>query len=69
MSTGKKFTAGLVAGMLVGVAAGLLLAPKKGTETRELLSVRTNALRDRIDKIRRCNQAEDASNRHAEVSS
>ena len=34
---GNKLVTGLVAGALVGVAAGILLAPKTGKETRKMV--------------------------------
>lgn len=68
MKTGNKFTAGLVAGVLVGVAAGLLMAPKNGKETREMVSERSHMLKEGIEKqIRRCRRGEEASNNHVEV--
>lgn len=47
-SNGGGFTAGLMFGALVGVAAGLLLAPKSGSETRAALWEQTQGARDRI---------------------
>lgn len=37
MSTATKFLAGFVIGGAVGALAGILLAPKSGAETREML--------------------------------
>ena len=37
---GNKLVTGLVAGALVGVAAGILLAPKSGKETRKLVGTK-----------------------------
>ena len=34
---GNKLVTGLVAGALVGAAAGILLAPKSGKETRKMV--------------------------------
>lgn len=47
-SNGGGFTAGLMFGALVGVAAGLLLAPKSGAETRAALWEQTQGARDRF---------------------
>ena len=37
MSTATKFLAGFLIGGAVGAVAGILLAPKSGAETREML--------------------------------
>jgi len=37
MSTAGKFLAGFIVGGAVGAIAGILLAPKSGAETREIL--------------------------------
>ena len=37
MASGKKLITGLVAGAIVGTAAGLLLAPKSGKENRKMV--------------------------------
>lgn len=46
MSAGK-FIAGFIVGGAIGAVAGILLAPKSGEETRELLS---NSAKDMIKK-------------------
>jgi gas vesicle protein len=46
MSAGK-FIAGFIVGGAIGAIAGILLAPKSGEETRELLS---NSAKDMIKK-------------------
>ncbi len=45
MTTRSKFVTGLIAGALVGAAAGLLMAPKTGKETRQVVSARLEKLR------------------------
>jgi gas vesicle protein len=45
--TGSRFTTGLVLGGLVGAAAALLYAPKKGNEMRESLRESSLKLKDR----------------------
>lgn len=47
-SNGGGFSAGLMFGALVGVAAGLLLAPKSGAETRAALWEQTQGARERF---------------------
>jgi len=42
-----KFTFGLLVGLGVGVAVGLLLAPQSGEDTREQISEQGIMLRDR----------------------
>ena len=42
------FLAGVGVGALIGAAAGLLLAPKPGTETREELSHKFDDLKHRV---------------------
>ena len=46
-STGKVII-GTVAGMAVGLAAGILTAPRPGKETRDLLSSRTSKTMEKI---------------------
>ncbi len=40
----NKLVMGLVAGAIVGVAAGILLAPKAGKETRQMVRTRASNL-------------------------
>ena len=47
MAKTSNFLTGLLAGAVVGAVAGLILAPKPGRETRELVGTRTNGLRSR----------------------
>ena len=48
---GGSFAFGLIVGGLVGAAAALLLAPKKGSETRSDLLERSAAMRSRAEEI------------------
>ena len=47
MSTASKFLCGFLIGGAVGAVAGILLAPKSGAETREMLR---NSAKDAIQK-------------------
>lgn len=47
MENGKKLVTGLVAGALVGAAAGLLLAPKSGKENRKFVGSKAGKIRSR----------------------
>ena len=49
MSTSNKFVTGLLAGAIVGAVAGLILAPKPGRDTRDIVGARTNQLRTWAD--------------------
>ena len=49
MSTSNKFVTGLLAGAIVGAVAGLILAPKPGRDTRDIVGVRTNQVRNWAD--------------------
>ena len=49
--SGGAFTAGLILGGLIGAAAALLLAPKKGSETRSDLLERSLAMRSRAEEL------------------
>ena len=51
-SDNNKLITGFIAGALVGVAAALLLAPKSGRETREMVATRAAELRQRADELR-----------------
>ena len=45
MSANHKFIAALTTGAVLGAAAGLLLAPKTGKETRKIVTVQSGELR------------------------
>jgi len=45
MTANHKIIAGLGTGVIIGTAAGLLLAPKTGRETRNLVATRAGGLR------------------------
>ena len=49
--SGGSFTIGFILGGLVGAAAALLLAPKKGSETRSDLLERSQAMRSRAEEL------------------
>lgn len=45
MTTRNQMVAGIVAGAVVGTALGMLFAPKTGKETRQIVGIKTNAMR------------------------
>jgi len=45
MAKSSKVLTGLLAGAVVGAIAGLILAPKPGRETRELVGARTSEIK------------------------
>ena len=47
MAKTNNFLTGLLAGAVVGAVAGLILAPKPGRETRELVDSRISGFRSR----------------------
>ncbi len=49
MSKSNKFFTGLFAGAIVGAVAGLILAPKPGSVTRDIVGARTNQFRNRAE--------------------
>ena len=49
MSRSNKFVTGLLAGAIVGAVAGLILAPKPGRDTRDIVGARTNQFRNRAE--------------------
>ena len=42
---GNKFVFGIIAGALIGALGGLLIAPKPGKESREIVAIRAGELR------------------------
>ncbi|MFP5040774.1 YtxH domain-containing protein [Parasediminibacterium sp. JCM 36343] len=50
MSTGKV-VAGVLAGLVVGAAAGLLFAPEKGARTRKKIAQKGEDLKDKFDDV------------------
>ncbi len=49
---------GLLLGVIAGVAVGLMLAPRTGAETREILRQRIASGAERIRQFRRADEAE-----------
>lgn len=47
----KKNGLTLIIGGLIGIIVGLLIAPRKGTETREILSEKIEELKDKSENI------------------
>lgn len=45
MAERNQFVTGLIAGVVVGAVAGLLLAPKTGKETRQIVVARAGEVR------------------------
>ena len=54
--TANKMFAGLIAGAALGTVAGLLIAPKPGKESRQIVTIRAGELREKaggyIDGVR-----------------
>jgi len=50
MSNDSKLLVGLILGAVTGVAAGLLIAPSSGKETRELIKEKVKGFKNEIDK-------------------
>jgi gas vesicle protein len=48
--TGASFALGLFAGAVIGAGVALLLAPKTGTETRELLGEQYRGLANKVNE-------------------
>lgn len=46
----NKIALGLVGGVLMGAAAGLVLAPETGKKTRDVLMAKANQLRNRVKR-------------------
>ncbi len=49
--SGPGFGAGLILGSLIGVLAGVLMAPKPGEETRAQVMEKTAGLRERAEEL------------------
>ena len=64
---------GMIVGALAGAAAGLLVAPQPGRDTREVIRRKTGGyvgiLREKFRRNISVNGAEEPANSHAEVSS
>ena len=78
MTKGNKFVTGLIAGAVVGAIAGLLVAPKPGKETRQIVVTRAEELRSKAgdyvttlrQKVRKGStvEIEESSNDHVGAS-
>ena len=53
MADRNQWITGLIAGATVGAIAGLLLAPKTGKETREIVVARAGEVRQKADHYSR----------------
>jgi gas vesicle protein len=49
--TGNGFLSGLILGVVIGAAVGLLYAPKPGAETRQMLKEKADAARARAAEL------------------
>lgn len=49
MAKSSDLLTGLLAGAVVGAIAGLILAPKPGKDTRELVGARTSLIRNKAE--------------------
>ena len=50
MAERNQFVTGLIAGVVVGAVAGLLLAPKTGKESRQIVVARAGEVRGKADQ-------------------
>lgn len=57
---GNYIAVGLLLGVIAGVAVGLMLAPRTGIETREILRQTIASGAERIRQFRRGDEAEQA---------
>ncbi len=48
----NKLVTGLIAGVAVGVVAGILFAPKPGKDSRKIVASRTDELKTMADELR-----------------
>ncbi len=48
----NKLVTGLIAGAALGAVAGLLFAPKPGKESRQIVAIRADELRNKADDLR-----------------
>ena len=63
----NKFLYGLGTGVIIGTAAGLLLAPKTGKETRQIFADRSKTIRRRAMGERGADAIEARTESHPEV--
>lgn len=49
MANPSRFVSGMVAGAIIGAIAGLILAPKPGSDARELVRARTGEIRSKAE--------------------
>ena len=75
MTKGNNVITGLIAGAFIGTAVGLLVAPKPGKETREMVATRAGewrtkagdyvgTLRQKIRRDAQANGVEELSDEH-----
>lgn len=64
----KGLAIGLLAGGAIGVAVGLLFAPKSGAETRGLIREKLGGLKDRASDLKECVTAAVRGNKGQEES-
>ena len=50
--SGVGFAAGLIMGAVIGIAVGLLYAPRSGEETREMLQEKAEMLKHRAEILK-----------------
>ncbi len=68
MTKGNKFVAGIAVGAVAGAAIGLLVAPKTGKETRQMVSSRAGDVKHKVGQlIRRGKTGEGSEDNHVEV--
>ena len=72
MADGNQLVTGIIAGALIGAIAGLLLAPKAGKESRQMVAARAVEAREKAgqyittlrERIRRGQGGEQSSDYH-----
>ena len=67
MTTSQKIIGGLTVGALLGTAAGLLIAPRTGKETRHIVATRAGDLRHKAAHYLGSLRREKVNRRNAEI--